>query len=102
MGRKVIVLNKTTAIVIEPFKNDYGDYIGIREFWKPKDADDDEDWRPSQKGLSIPVEKIVSVRKKLKWAEENFEDEHKVLSNKKKSKSKDDEDDKPKKKKSRN
>jgi hypothetical protein len=102
MGRKLIKVNKTTAIVVEPFKNEHGSYITVREFWKPKD-DTDGEWRPSKKGLSIPLDEAQSVRKALKWAEENHEDEAKTLESSKKSKkSKDDDDDEdeaPKKKK---
>jgi hypothetical protein len=101
MGRKVIKVSDNTAIVIEPFQNQYGDYIGVREFYKPKD-DLEGDWRPTQKGLSIPVDKGVKVRKAIKWALENFEEEHKKLEStkgpKRKSKDDDDEDEKPKKK----
>lgn len=105
MGRKLIKVSDNTAIVVEPFKNAYGDYIGIREFYKPKD-DLEGEWRPTSKGLSIPLndEILKKVRKNLKWAEENFEEEHKVLEATKgakaKGKKKDDEDEeKPAKKK---
>lgn len=93
MGRKVIKVSDNTAIVIEPFQNQYGDYIGVREFYKPKN-DLEGDWRPTQKGLSIPVEKGVKVRKAIKWALENFDEEHKKLESTKgpKGKKKDDDD----------
>lgn len=99
MGRKVIKVSDNTAIVIEPFKNQYGDYIGVREFYKPKD-DLEGDWRPTQKGLSIPVDLSGKVRKAINWASENFEEEHKVLESTKgpKGKKKDDDDEKPSKK----
>lgn len=100
MGRKLIKVSDNTAIVIEPFKNAYGDYIGIREFYKPK-SDLEGEWRPTSKGLSIPLdeETLKKVRKHLKWAEENFEEEHKVLESTKGSKGKKkDEDEKPSKK----
>ena len=90
MGRKLIKVSDSTAIVVEPFKNDYGDYIGVREFYKPRN-DLEGDWRPTQKGLSIPVGKSVNVRKAIKWALENFEEEHKVLESKYKKKDDDDE-----------
>jgi hypothetical protein len=109
MGRKVIKINENTAIVVEPFKNQYGDYIGVREFYKPK-SDLEGDWRPTQKGFSIPVpgdegkDVPKKVRKAIAWAVENFEDEHKVLESTKgpkgkKSKKDDDEDERPSKKK---
>jgi hypothetical protein len=111
MGRKVIKVNETTAIVVEPFKNQYGDYIGVREFYKPK-SDLEGDWRPTQKGFSIPMpdgdedgsagkDVPKKVRNAIKWAVENFEEEHKVLESTKgpKSKKKDEEDEKPSKKK---
>lgn len=100
MGRKVIKVSENTAIVIEPFQNQYGDYIGVREFYKPKD-DLEGEWRPTQKGLSIPVDLNGKVRKAIKWAFENFDDEHKKLESTKgpKAKKKDDDDDEPKSKK---
>jgi hypothetical protein len=96
--RKVIKVSDTTAIVIEPFKNEYGSYIGIREFWKPRD-DTDGEWRPSKKGLSIPEDKIDKVCSRLKWAVENMDDAKTIESKFKGKKSKDeddDEDDEPK------
>lgn len=100
MGRKVIKVSDNTAIVIEPFQNQYGDYIGVREFYKPKD-DLEGDWRPTQKGLSIPVDKSVKVRKAIKWALENFDEEHKKLESTKGPKAKKDDDEKSSKKKSK-
>ena len=85
MGRKVIKVNETTAIIVEPFQNQYGNYIGVREFYKPK-SDLEGDWRPTQKGFSIPVPEDdetkdipKKVRNAIKWAVENFDEEHKVL-----------------------
>ena len=89
--RKVIKVSDTTAIVIEPFKNEFGSYIGIREFWKPKD-DTEGEWRPSKKGLSIPEDKIDKVCARLKWAVENMDDA-KTLESKFKGKSKPKDDD---------
>lgn len=84
MGRKLIKVAPFTAVVIEPFKNDYGDYIGLREFYKPRD-DKEAEWRPTRNGFSFPVdaEKLKKLRKAIKWAEDNFADEHKVLESKK-------------------
>lgn len=102
MGRKVIKINEHTAIVVEPFQNDYGNYVGVREFYKPKD-DLEGDWRPTQRGLSIPVPSETGakdipakVRKAISWAVENFEEEHKVLESTKGPKAKKEEE--PKKK----
>ena len=103
MGRKVIKVNEHTAIVVEPFQNQYGNYIGVREFYKPKD-DQEGDWRPTQRGLSIPVPADEEakdipgkVRKAISWAVENFDEEHKVLESTKGPKAKK-EDEKPAKK----
>lgn len=92
MGRKLFKVAPHTAVVVEPFKNDYGNYIGIREFYKPRD-DDEAEWRPTRNGLSIPVgegddEGVKAKRliKAIKWALENFEEEHKVLESKSKKK----------------
>lgn len=97
--RKIIKVSDTTAIVIEPFKNEYGSYIGIREFWKPRD-DKDGEWRPSKKGLSIPEDKIDKVCSRLRWALENMDDaktiESKFKGKKSKDEDDDDEDDEPK------
>ena len=90
MGRKLIKINKTTAIVVEPFTNDYGKYIGVREFYKPRDNEEAE-WLPTRNGFSVPVKGdeedskdfIAKITKAMKWAQENFEDEHKVLASKK-------------------
>jgi hypothetical protein len=94
MGRKVIKVAKSTAIVVEPFKNDHGNYIGVREFYKPRD-NEDADWLPTRNGFSVPVQDgedgkdfVAKIAKAMKWAQENFEDEHKVLESKDKAKSK--------------
>jgi hypothetical protein len=107
MGRKLIKVSDNTAIVIEPFQNQYGDYIGVREFYKPKD-DLEGEWRPTQKGLSIPMPKDEEaknipekVRKAIAWAVENFDEEHKVLESTKGPKAKKDDDEKSSKKKSK-
>lgn len=95
MGRKLFKVAPNTAVVVEPFKNDYGNYIGIREFYQPR-GNDEAEWLPTRNGLSIPLgegddvgAKAKKLIKAIKWAVENFEDEHKVLESKGKKKDKD-------------
>lgn len=95
MGRKLFKVAPHTAVVVEPFVNDFGKYIGLREFYKPRD-DSEAEWRPTRNGFSIPLGEgedegmcAKKLIKALKWAVENFEEEHKVLESKKKSKDKD-------------
>src|SRR6478736_3309320 len=80
MGRKVIKLEPTRALIIEPLINPYGKFVDIREFYKPP-GNPASEWLPTRKGIDIPIDGISpqKVMNALTWAIDNFKGERKDL-----------------------